>query len=372
MVVNLKPQFVPSDRKERNLEPVIRMLENDSSDALLDPDEVLEQADLLRGVEGQEYASAILLTRAFEALVDLERWIEAEKVAREVLELKVKLNEPRLSIANTYHNIGLSLLGQNRLREAENILKKTLKIKKEKKDTFISQGITAHNLARVFLEQEKFDVAEKFFRKSLELSEKGGDSLVNRATTLHELAQVLREQNKFKEAEEFLKLAVKIKDNIGSTRSKVATLNALANIFHDQDNFENSEKYYREALKILENINVPLIDQGVLAGNLGQVLANQGKFEEAKIFLLRALALKKQSGDTLESLDITRNALIDVLQKQEHWRDAENLIQQALKETESQTGFGRWFLWNKLEKVLIAQGRMEEAQEAAKHALAES
>jgi hypothetical protein len=123
MVVNLKPQFVPSDRKERNLEPVIEIFEDESSDTFLDPDEVLEQVELLRGVEGQELSLVMLLRRVFQSLSDRDRHVEAEEIAREILKIESNLQNPRVLSSRTHHSIGNSLLGQDKFSQAEKIFK---------------------------------------------------------------------------------------------------------------------------------------------------------------------------------------------------------------------------------------------------------
>ncbi len=365
MVVNLKPLFVPSDRKERNLEPVMKMLENDSSDALLDPDEVLEQADLLRGFAGQEKNLALLLERAFHGLRDRKRWVEAEEVSREILEIEIELKEPMLSIAGTYGNIGLSLLEQNRSDEAEEVLKKSLEIKKKNGDSLTSQGITLYNLANTLFDQDKLKEAEVAFRKALKLEEDGENSLKNRSIILDGLSRTLYEQGKLKEAEKTFRQALKLGEDGGDSLTHQGTmLHLLAIILHDQNKLEEAEITFRKALKLKEDGGDSLTSQGITASSLGRLLRDQGKLEKARELLFKALQLQEDGGDTQESLEITRTALINVLQKLERWTEAEALIRQSLKQTKDQLEANRGFRWHQLKNVLNAQGRTEEAQEA--------
>jgi tetratricopeptide (TPR) repeat protein len=373
MVVNLKPQFVPSDRKERNLEPVIRMLENDSSDALLDPDEVLEQAELLRGVEEQEDNLAILLERAFYSLAEKERWVEAEEVSRELLKLELRLGKPILAIAGSYQNIGDSLYGQKKFKEAELMLKKAIKKQKNGKDSLNNKLNTLHSIGSIMLDQKKFKEAESVFREALETKNDNEVPLINQSVLMNDLAHSVQMQGRLEEAESTFRKALKIiKKYGGSSVRQGITMSNLAKVLQDQGKLEEAEVAFREALKLKEIGSASFVIQSITTHNLAKTLQDQGKLKEAELMFRKTLQLEEDGGDTPESLENTRYFLIDVLQKLERWKDAEILIWQTLKQTENQLEADRGFLWSSLEKVLTAQERNEEAQEAAKHLLTES
>jgi tetratricopeptide (TPR) repeat protein len=373
LVVNLKPQFVPSDRKERDLEPVRRMLENDSSDALLDPDEVLEQAELLRGVGGQEENLMILLERAYNSFSDRERHVEAEEVAQEILEIGLNLGNPVLSIADMYHNIGYSQLSQNRLEDAEFNLRKALKYKEENKALLVSKAITLDPLARILQKQGNLEEAELIFRKALKYKEDDRASLVSMSITLDSLARVLRDQGKLEEAELNFRKALKFsEDGKDSLISKGITTHELARTLQEQGDLAEAELNFRIALEYKEKAGSPLTSQAKTLYFLGDTLQKQGKLEQAESILQRALMLGEMDGNTSKDLESIRTSLIGVLKKQENWQAAENLIRQALKQTEGQMSSNRLSLWAELENILMAQDCFEEAQEAAKHSLTES
>jgi tetratricopeptide (TPR) repeat protein len=413
MVVNLKPQFVPSDRKERNLEPVMRMLENDSSDALLDPDEVLEQAELLRGVAGQEENLIVVLERVFDALAARERWVEAEEVSREVLELELRLGKPMLAIANSYHDIGDSMLGQERFVEAEKELRKALELKENNNASLMSQGSTLHALGITLQKQEKLEEAQNLFISALKFAKNGENSIINQGAALHALGVTLWEQGNLEDAEIIFKEVLNFsKKGRDSLMNQGIALDYLGKVLQDQGKLEEAENLFREALRFKENGGDSLKNQGSTLVSIGRVLQGQGKLEDAEITLRKALRFAEDGGDSLiyrgwifyslaltlqeqgkledaayvfrkaldfgemggetqENLEIARNALINVLQELERWSDAEDLIRQVLEQKESHIELDRDFLWSSLEDVLKAQGRTEEAQEAAKHLLAE-
>jgi tetratricopeptide (TPR) repeat protein len=328
LVIRLQPDFTANELSFKNNFPVLESIhafpQDQSENALLDPDFVLEQAARLRGVKGQEKNLIQLLNRAFAALMNRERSVEAEQYAREMLELEETIGESILEKAGTYTSIGYALLDQGRLEEAEECVKKALEWQELGGASLTVRAITLDLLGRVFLNSDRLlgaeqafgvvlkwlefdenslqarsftmyglghvlsrlgrlEEAEKAFRTTLEWTKQSGSSLTNRGLVMCSLAIVLQNLGRSEEAESAFQTAINWGESNGdSLVSRGLLMYEYSQFLFDVGRVEEAEKAFRTALEWQETGGASFMRRGIMMGVFGLMLEKSGRFEEAE------------------------------------------------------------------------------------------
>jgi tetratricopeptide (TPR) repeat protein len=280
-----------------------------------------------------------------------EKWLEAEKVFREILE-----TEPHYP--GVHFSLGSVFESQHKWSEAETLYRPLAELETD-------AGLWHANYVRVLEKQDKWPLVEWEIKKRLGL-ERGPQREAEYNEKLVALGRALKAQNKVEEARQVLEKALfskKWRDAIA--RSELHRL--LGEIYLQQgkvhlqqSNWIEAEKQFTKAVDMFGGVILlePLLEQylvSVAYTYRGRALLEQQRLTEAKTDLERALVL---GYDPHYLLGV-------VLAEQQNWSEAADHFRMALtfnpKDTE-----GRLRLAN----ALWAQGFQDSAVQEIRNALA--
>ncbi|KAI2618440.1 hypothetical protein GGR54DRAFT_605477 [Hypoxylon sp. NC1633] len=152
------------------------------------------------------------------------------------------------------------------------------------------------------------------------------------------------------------------------------SMNNLGIVLHNQGKYEEAVQIYRETLELMEQV-LGKEDPITLANmnNLGSVLRSQGKYEEAEQIYRETLELMeqvlgKEDPITLQSM----NNLGSVLSDQEKHEEAEQILREILELREQVLGKEHPDTFKSMKNlgfVLSQQGKYEEAQQIYRETL---
>jgi serine/threonine protein kinase len=180
-------------------------------------------------------------------------------------------------------------------------------------------------------------VAEPLHRQALSIRQKHfGTNSMRAAQVQRDLAMALWGQGKLAEAEaEFLEvLAIERKVAGNQHPELAATLMGLSQIYRDEEDFAKAETVDREALKINRAAWLNQTNIATLAAleRVGDDLRAQGRFKDAEGFVQQSLNFVQAlyPADELRASGY-RNKLMDVLERESRWADAEKVQRDSLK-----------------------------------------
>jgi len=265
-------------------------------------------------------------------LQDEGKLADAEPMLREALATRRKLlGLVHPSIATSLNNLALLLEAQGNLSEPEPMLRESLAMRRQ---LFAQQhpviASSLNNLGRLLLEKGQFAEAEALFREALAMRRKLlGDDHPSVALSMSSLGRALHEQGKLADAEVLQREALAIyRKRLGDMHPDVAmSLNNLAGVLRDQGKLSEAEALFREALQIrrakLGNEHPTL---AVSLYNLARALQSEGKFSEAEPLFREALAIRERKLPTHWLRAETAGSLGEVLAQQKKFDDAEPLL----------------------------------------------
>jgi class 3 adenylate cyclase/tetratricopeptide (TPR) repeat protein len=217
-----------------------------------------------------------------------------------------------------------------------------------------AQQVAGTKLARLDLEG-----AEPFVDQACKLAEESG-SLTSRASALASRGRLLSIRGLLDEAQEALEQARALYEEAGAAWTLGRTHNGLAWIAWRKGDLTRAERYFRDSIRIL----TPLDERAALCESqrgLAQLLASQGKLEEAERYALGARETVGQHDQS--SRATTRMALAVVRAAQSRDEEAEELFREAL-DVVARTDFEyiRFELLTSFSRFLREHGRADEAQ----------
>ncbi len=170
-----------------------------------------------------------------------------------------------------------------------------------------------NDVGLVMLSEGKLDQAEEMFRRALLILDQTGErASAASGTVLQHLADVAWSKNDLESAALFYeKAAQQFSSALGATHPRhAAALNGWARVRRDQQRPEEAEELYRMAIHIYERgAEQNPADLVAPLHNLGLLLMEQGRLEEAGPLLERAALLVEKSGqkkDDGRTLVVTR------------------------------------------------------------------
>ena len=223
------------------------------------------------------------------------------------------------------------------------------------------------------LRQSRFTSAETYLRRSISLSEEQlGSEHPNTATTLFHLAELLQATNRLSEAESLYLKALEVNERIlgPSHPSVISTYANLASLYKVTERFAEAEMMYQQVLHMLEMTEGRSGNIANVYNNLASLYKQTQRFKEAEVMYqqaLRMLEMTGQSGDLANAY----NNLASLYKETQRFNEAEAMYEKALyilKKTASGRPAQARSL-NGLGEVLIAKGKIQEAESALRRAL---
>lgn len=150
------------------------------------------------------------------------------------------------------------------------------------------RGLVLNGLGVAAYGQGDFEAAERAFRRALALFEQIGEA-GRAATCFNNLGMVAGRQGDVPAAVGWYERAVRLHVKRGDRTALAQAYNNLGSLYGDVGDYPRAARYLREVVRIREGTGHGGLALGY--ANLGEVYLKQGRAEEARGFLERAIAL---------------------------------------------------------------------------------
>jgi serine/threonine protein kinase/Tfp pilus assembly protein PilF len=214
-----------------------------------------------------------------------------------------------------------------------------------------------------------WDRAEDSFRAEIQALEQAfGPGSLEAARVLRELADVERQRGRTADAERDLRQALAIHEKLPPGRDEELshTLNNLSIVLQIKGDLEHAEAYSRKAVEISRRYPDQIRETLTMMSNLGSVLAEQGKSEDAEAVLREVLLRRREIlGDRHPQVPTSMRRLATMLAAVGRYREAEQLNRGALERFRALVGPDHPDSLNttaSLASVLCEQGEFAESE----------
>jgi len=254
--------------------------------------------ELVKQARGPEHLDTLTLMHELAYCYGNEqKWAEAEKLYRQVVEIRSKVQSPdHPNTLTAQNNLAEILAKQNHIDEAEKLHSQTLQARlrtlgEEHPDTMES----LNNLGSLYFKRKDYEKAREFFQKSYDVRKKKlGENNTLTVTSMANLAVVLKRLKRYAEAEPLSRKALELDSHtLGPEHPDTLTsLNGLANILYAQKKYDEAEKLFRQCL-LLRNKVLPK-DHSFLPGQnivLADLLMDTNRPTEAEPYYREGLLL---------------------------------------------------------------------------------
>lgn len=195
-------------------------------------------------------------------------------------------------------------------------------------DTDRQKAALLYNLGLIAQEQGVFDLAANQLCQAVHLG-RAVYAPTQTARLLQQYAIILMRQNKLAEAEVCYQEAAELLAETVSGLEKIKLNLSLGTLYEQMQRFAEAAVLFTAAYEALKHIPGQLHQQARAAHNLGVVLVKQDQLAEAEHYLRRSAAVRRQLGDTL-LLANTLGSLGEALAKQNQYEEARSLYDEAL------------------------------------------
>jgi serine/threonine-protein kinase len=332
----------------------------------------LQALEMDRAVNNDEDAVASDLDGLAAALRDQDELDEAERRAREAVELRRRaLDKGRLELAASLRVWASILRRQERYDEAEGSMREALDVLRTGAGDLHPEAADASGeLGAILREAGRYEQAEEALAKALSSTlEIHGERHPAAADSLRSLAQVLGKRGRPNEAREMLQVALDVDQTaLGPDHLEVAAdLSALGELARQGGDASGAEEHFRRALEIRTarlGPDDPLRADSMLS--LGSLLADGETASEGQLLLQEAVRIMRQTlAATHPRIAEAENALAQSLARQQRYRDAERVLVSG-PAAEGVDEENRRRALKTLESVYRAWGRAEDADRTAK------
>lgn len=199
-------------------------------------------------------------------------------------------------------------------------------------------------------------------------------------TSQNELGVIMRRTGRLDEAEKLLAAVLEgRKQDPDVPMEWLARAHSnLGNVYYSQRKYPEAEAEHRQALSLRAQVreadNNPetLNNEAISAMNLGVMLQFQGKFQEAREPLQRAVEVFREINPSLLGSALNNLGILE--QKLPTWRKAEDLFREAIAVNEGAPGGGRRAVQSRRNLIndLVTQERWDEALAETELALAQA
>lgn len=277
--------------------------------------------------------------------------------------------------------IGLSRLGalfieEGRYRDAEPLYQRAWEILSAIPDAVpLDTARLLNNLGTLEFYLGRYDKAEATFLRALEIKQELQLEDAGLAKDLNNLAEVYRVQARWSEAGSLYLRALEILREEGSPGEIATALANLALLEAARAHYASAEMRFREALALLQGLPEPdPLDVALQQTNLGEMLIDLARFQEAEDLLLAALEIRRELlGDANPLVASSQEGLARLRKAQARFDEAESLLRASLEIREAafsdqhpEVALGL----NNLADLLILRGEYTEAETRLRRAQA--
>lgn len=195
-------------------------------------------------------------------------------------------------IGTALANMGQSKLFGDDLKSAEEFANQNLEFAKSINDTL---GLPrAYNFkGMVHNNKMEFEPAKNAFNKSIELAiQQEQNHLLSNA--FHNLGILYFKFSDFKQAISSFDNAIEMEEKYGGIRGVSMTKKEKANVYYKMGNFSASYSLYLSVLESTENSDELVDIYAETCSDLGNLLFEQGSYDESAKYYLRSISISKQ------------------------------------------------------------------------------
>nr|MDO8109791.1 tetratricopeptide repeat protein [Candidatus Sigynarchaeota archaeon] len=150
------------------------------------------------------------------------------------------------------------------------------------------------NTGNMYVRMVKYPEALGHFNRALQAADKIGD-LAQKADVLNNIGSLLKSQEKFSEAASNFNAALEIAEKLGELNIKLQCLIALGSTNQVMEKIPEALDFYEKAFQVAGKLNNAM-QIATIHNNVGVILRDQGKFEEALPRLQESLNTAEKSG----------------------------------------------------------------------------
>ena len=288
--------------------------------------------------------------------------------ALEIQEAVFRADHP--DIATSLHSLALALKHVGRHAEAVSRTRQSLELRRklfgeDAPETAFSQVLLADLLRGL----DRFEEAEALLRQASEVLRKAlGPDAVDLAEAQFELAMVLRSRKDFVGALGPCEDAVRIRrlQAAHNPGQLIQAESLLAQLHHSMKRYDLAEPVYRDVIERYRKLEGETRNVAIGYANLGQMLEDQGRLEDAAIELAKAVELARKvldPADTMIGFLLTPRARIE--RKLGRLDEAAAMLEETLEIERAKLPAGHSAIASALcilGDVRVEQGRAAEAE----------
>jgi tetratricopeptide (TPR) repeat protein len=285
----------------------------------------------------------------------------------------------RLTIGNTYQDLGLYPDAQQQLERALDLQRRaiggehptTLRTMNTLAELYYSQGkatqagallgkvlagrrrvlgeehpdtlLSMNSLAVYYRGQGKYTEAESLYTKAVEVQQRVlGEEHTDTLTSMHNLAVLYRNQGKYRQAEPLLRraLAGRLRVLGNEHPSTLRTMQSLAMVFDDQGKYAEAEPLFTRAVEVQRRVlGEEHPDTVTSMNNLALLFDEEGKFSKAEPLFIGVLeGQRRVFGEEHRNRLLSMNNLGVLYRKQGRYPEAETLFTKGLEVQRRQLG----------------------------------
>lgn len=224
-----------------------------------------------------------------------DRLAEAEELYLLALKKSETLEDSDWQLSHTFFDLGMLYQYEGKFSKAEFYYQKSLALKEKLDPNSRGVATTLNNLALLYIRQGKSTKGQELLTQGLNIWEKLED-LENPvvATSFTLQAIVYRDEERFTEAEKLFRRTIELSKQVRGIDKGLA-LDHWGLLHERQGNLNEAEDLYKQAIQFHETSYGPV--NAELAKSLtflGSLYVKQGRFEEAKLPLQRAIAIQEK------------------------------------------------------------------------------
>lgn len=189
--------------------------------------------------------------------------------------------------------MGDCLLALGRLDEAARAYEEAIELDNARgahRDVAVGKG----QLGTVRMMQQRHDDALRAHTEALRTFERLGEPK-SVAIAWHQIGKSLKNAGRYEAAEHAYQQSLRIKVQRGDRSGEANSLGELGNLYSSTNRLEDAASFYRRAAEI-HVVMGDLFHEGTSRGNVAMVLVQLGRYNEARLELLRAIECSKHYG----------------------------------------------------------------------------
>ena len=287
---------------------------------------------------GDEHFDTLDTTSSLASVYEKQsRYDKAEPLRLRALELHRKIyGEENPSTVSDMYNLAIVHLRRGRYAEAEALLAKVLKTRQKVLGDQHPQTLQAlQHLGQTYFYQGHLDKAEHVFEQTFQGQRAIlGDDHPDTVTAMNSLAMAYYRRGRYADAEPLFVRALRVSRSVEGPKhpDTLITSHNLASVYAEQRRYADAEALYREMLAVGQDFQTFHPDAYASAAlRFAEVLERQGKLAEAANLARQCLALPEHNSASYRNAK-ARSLLGELLAQQGQFQDAERHLLAAYEQ----------------------------------------